>query len=203
MPAAETQPHQNAPFYSSQLVEHLRLDNYHWLMTHCKQHGLGQLIARMLASQMVGDGAMPRWLGLSWRDFELLMDKHFNCLELKQFGNYGIELALDRVDEHAELRTLLLSHAEGDPRQASWLADILVAGCMGPDHLWQDLGLWSRADLKALIHASFTPLAQKNEHDMKWKKFFYKQLCIQEGVYTCRAPSCQVCNDYASCFGPE
>ncbi len=38
---------------------------------------------------------------------------------------------------------------------------------------------------------------------MKWKKFIYKQLCITEGIYTCRAPSCEVCADYADCFGPE
>ena len=65
------------------------------------------------------------------------------------------------------------------------------------------MGFWSRADLSAFIRAGFAPLADKNVLDMKWKKFFYKQLCIQEGVYTCRAPSCQVCADYAACFGPE
>ena len=39
--------------------------------------------------------------------------------------------------------------------------------------------------------------------DMKWKKFFYKQLCQTEGIHTCRAPSCEVCADYQACFGPE
>jgi NifQ. len=39
--------------------------------------------------------------------------------------------------------------------------------------------------------------------DMKWKKFIYKQLCEAEGLYVCRAPSCEVCKDYDQCFGKE
>jgi nitrogen fixation protein NifQ len=46
-------------------------------------------------------------------------------------------------------------------------------------------------------------LKARNDRDMKWKRFFYKQLCNQEGVYTCRSPSCEVCADYVRCFGPE
>ena len=71
------------------------------------------------------------------------------------------------------------------------------------DHLWQDLGLWSRKDLGTLMQLNFPQLAARNDKDMKWKKFLYKQLCIAEGIYTCRAPSCEVCADYQHCFGPE
>jgi nitrogen fixation protein NifQ len=74
---------------------------------------------------------------------------------------------------------------------------------MGADHLWQDLGLGSRQDLSELFWRNFPALAAMNQRDMKWKKFLYKQLCFQEGIYTCRAPSCEVCVDYSSCFGPE
>ena len=49
----------------------------------------------------------------------------------------------------------------------------------------------------------FKPLASRNDRDMKWKKFLYKQLCETEGITTCRAPSCEVCADYQNCFGPE
>jgi nitrogen fixation protein NifQ len=38
---------------------------------------------------------------------------------------------------------------------------------------------------------------------MKWKKFFYKQLCEREGVNACKAPSCAACDDYSKCFGSE
>ena len=83
------------------------------------------------------------------------------------------------------------------------MAHILAAGCMASDHLWQDLGLWHRAELTALMRRNFPPLAARNVKDMKWKKFLYKQLCESEGIYLCRAPSCEVCVDYAVCFGPE
>lgn len=183
--------------------EQMRDSTYSWLVGSCVRYELGDLIARMLASQVAGLGDMPRYLGLSKQDFSALMQHHFPGIELEQFDHYGVMLDPERSDEHADLRELFISHADADPQVSEWVADILIAGCMGGDHLWQDLGVWSRKDLTALIRTAFSPLADKNVHDMKWKKFFYKQLCIQEGVYTCRAPSCQVCADYKECFGPE
>lgn len=183
--------------------EELRDSTYSWLMGQCVRYELGDLIARMLSSQVAGMGDMPRYLGLSKVEFTSMMQHHFPGIDLEQFSNYGQLLDPERNDEHLELRELYISHADADPRISEWVADILIAGCMGGDHLWQDLGCWSRKDLTALIRTAFAPLADKNVHDMKWKKFFYKQLCIQEGVYTCRAPSCQVCADYQECFGPE
>lgn len=83
------------------------------------------------------------------------------------------------------------------------MAEIIAAGCMGSDHLWQDLGLRQRTELSLLMAHNFPALAEKNRHDMKWKRFLYKQLCETEGIYTCRSPSCEVCVDYHACFGPE
>ncbi len=83
------------------------------------------------------------------------------------------------------------------------MAGIVAAGCMGSDHLWQDLGLRQRAELSFLMEHHFPALAEQNCHDMKWKRFLYKQLCEAEGIYTCRSPSCEVCVDYHACFGPE
>lgn len=183
--------------------EQIKLDTYNWLANSSGGTELGDLVARMLASQVSGGGDMPRWLGLSYPEFSAMMQQLYPGVNIEQFDHYGTPLDIARGDEHDELRQLFLSHSEADPRTSEWVADILVAGCMGGDHLWQDLGLWSRKDLTALIRSAFAPLAVKNVHDMKWKKFFYKQLCIQEGIYTCRAPSCQVCADYANCFGPE
>jgi nitrogen fixation protein NifQ len=183
--------------------EQIRQDTYIWLSSISTGSELGDLVARMLASQLAGIGDMPRWLGLSHVEFNTMMLYLYPGVDIEQFGHYGKELDIERSDEHGELRQLFLSHAETDPRCSEWVADILIAGCMGGDHLWQDLGVWSRKDLTALIRNAFAALADKNVHDMKWKKFFYKQLCIQEGVYTCRAPSCQVCPDFQECFGPE
>jgi len=50
---------------------------------------------------------------------------------------------------------------------------------------------------------NFPGLSTLNDRDMKWKKFLYKQLCERTGVYVCRSPSCEVCVDYAKCFGRE
>ncbi len=161
------------------------------------------LLARMLTSLRKGNGVMPRWLGLSHRGFAELLQRHLPHLEADEFGRYGEMLDPSRYDEHEELRALFISHQTDAVEDATAMADILTAGCMGEDHLWQDMGFWSRNDLSAFIGYAFAPLCAKNVYDMKWKKFFYKQLCDQEGVYTCRAPSCQVCADYSDCFGPE
>ncbi len=166
---------------------------------------LADLVARMLASQVSGMGDMPQRLGLSRHQFAKLLQQLYCLDDSSSFDQYGSELDLSRSPEHEDLRNLYLEHtAPGISLQtAEWVADILVAGCMGGDHLWQDMGFWSRKDLSAIIRFAFAPLADKNTQDMKWKKFFYKQLCVREGVYACRAPSCQVCVDYANCFGPE
>ncbi|WP_366930755.1 nitrogen fixation protein NifQ [Marinospirillum sp.] len=44
---------------------------------------------------------------------------------------------------------------------------------------------------------------RKNHLDMKWKKFLYRQLCMDSGITYCRSPSCEACSDYAECFAPE
>ena len=83
------------------------------------------------------------------------------------------------------------------------MSDIVAAGCLGGDHLWRDLGLQSRSELSQLMLQNFPTLAAANSGDMKWKKFFYKQLCEAGGGYVCRAPSCDQCSAYDDCFGPE
>ncbi|MBU2847914.1 nitrogen fixation protein NifQ [Acidithiobacillus ferriphilus] len=108
-----------------------------------------------------------------------------------------------RNEETGDLVKLLLDHCAGVNQSTEWVAAILAAGCLGDDHLWQDLGLTNREDLSDIIKHHFPRLYFKNAGNMKWKKFFYKQLCDQAEVRLCQAPSCNVCNDYAQCFGPE
>jgi nitrogen fixation protein NifQ len=114
----------------------------------------------------------------------------------------GRGFAQDRGDEIEELVGLLLVNKAGASPSEVWMAHVVATGCMGPDHLWHDLGLWSRGDLTALMRRNFPPLAGRNVKDMKWKRFLYKQLCEAEGMYSCRAPSCALCTDYRFCFGP-
>ncbi|MBI5163767.1 MAG: nitrogen fixation protein NifQ, partial [Magnetospirillum sp.] len=87
--------------------------------------------------------------------------------------------------------------------EARWLAAMVVRRSLKPDHLWQDLGLADRSDLSGLLLKHFHPLAVLNDRDMKWKKFFYRQLCLAEEVLVCKSPVCDACTDFAHCFGDE
>ncbi|MES2877293.1 MAG: nitrogen fixation protein NifQ [Pseudomonadota bacterium] len=111
-----------------------------------------------------------------------------------------------RRDEITDLMGLLRDHADpaaGTAAQADSIAWSLACASLGDQHLWQDLGLPSRRELSLLIEHWFPTLAALNTHNMKWKKFFYKQLCLREELLICRAPSCSVCSDHHACFGPE
>jgi nitrogen fixation protein NifQ len=107
------------------------------------------------------------------------------------------------ADEFDDLRALLMAHRSDDGEPGDWLACTVATACLGHNHLWQDMGLPSREVLSQLLRRHFTTLYEKNTGNMKWKKFFFKQLCERAGVNLCKAPSCKVCTDYMVCFGPE
>jgi nitrogen fixation protein NifQ len=107
------------------------------------------------------------------------------------------------LDEFPDLLQLLLDHRAFADEHHRNVAHLVATACMGGNHLWQDLGLPNRNALSALLYVHFPSLAAKNTGDMKWKKFFYKQLCEREGLNACRSPSCAACCDYDKCFGAE
>lgn len=172
----------------------------------------------VLSGQRAGRGVLPFFLGLQpvvmlWLAQRYLQDLcDARCVietrdsadtDSRQRGDLRQELLEMRREEWTELRDLLLQHRAGQHPLESAMADIVAAGCLGGDHLWRDLGLESRQQLSELLTLNFPDLALKNNKDMKWKKFFYKQLCEQEGGYVCRAPSCEECAAYDDCFGNE
>ncbi len=109
-----------------------------------------------------------------------------------------------RVEFDALVELLLRDRTPGrDPERAARVAQAVAAGCLGDQHLWRDLDLPSRADLRLVLETWFQALAADNVMDMRWKKFIYRRLCRWGGFATCKAPSCGVCPDYADCFGPE
>ncbi|MEW7979981.1 MAG: nitrogen fixation protein NifQ [Candidatus Sedimenticola endophacoides] len=173
------------------------------LMLQRRGHPVEETLARMLSSWALGVGAMPQWLGLGENRFKQMLDKFFPGFDSREFYALGSHIDSRRGDEIDDLYRLLLQNRSGRHDSELWMVDLLTIGCLGNDHLWQDLGLWQRADLSQLMHDNFAPLAHRNNKDMKWKKFLYKQLCETEGIYTCRAPSCEVCADYDHCFGAE
>jgi len=157
----------------------------------------------MVASWCDGQGVLPDFMGLAAGQFQELQKHCFPHAKLPTQAPSGSQLDYGRMLEKEDLVALLKHFALTDTPETDWLIEILVAGCLGNDHLWQDLGLWSRAQLSAMLNHNFPELAAKNDKDMKWKKFLYKQLCEAEGIYVCRAPSCEVCIDYSKCFGSE
>jgi nitrogen fixation protein NifQ len=162
-----------------------------------------QWLACMVASWCAGQGVLPDYLGLESDQFKQLKDTYFQDCTLPEHAVSGSQLDFSRMLEREDLVNLLKHYSRPDTLEMDWMIAIIVAGCLGSDHLWQDLGLWSRSQLSAMLQYNFPELAAKNDQDMKWKKFLYKQLCEAEGLYLCRAPSCNVCIDYPKCYGSE
>jgi len=174
---------------------------YNLLMARAAGLPNDALFARMLVNQAGMQSALPPGLGLESGDFRSLMTRHFPGFGLPAPLARRVDLGV-RSAEWDELLALLMEHRAGADPSETWMATIVATACMGGDHLWQDLGLWSRNDLSQLMARNFPGLTALNDRDMKWKRFLYKQLCNAAGVYVCRSPSCEVCADYAKCFGP-
>lgn len=107
------------------------------------------------------------------------------------------------VDEFDDLLALLLAHCTTPGEARVWLCHAVATAAMSDNHLWQDMGLPDRQALSALLTENFPELAARNTGNMRWKKFFYRQLCAAEGLLLCKSPHCAVCVDFAECFGPE
>lgn len=170
-----------------------------------------ETLAIILVAQRAGQGCLPVTLGLDPATFESLLQHHFTGCQpwLARFspGDLQLERAqlrqqlLDlRRDEHQELTQLILRYRNHGDRSEGWLAEIIAAGCFGAGHLWQDLGLSSREHLRHLLHNNFSELVAKNVQDMRWKKYFYRLLCEEQGGMLCRVPDCQQCCHFADCF---
>jgi nitrogen fixation protein NifQ len=156
------------------------------------------LLASLIAGQVFAEGCLPAHLGLGVARHAQMLADYFPGAPPR-----ASERNTPDIPEFADLQKLLLDHRAGVRDCEYWIADIVATACAGSDHLWQDLGLSSRAELTRLLWVNFPELAKENSSDMKWKKFLYRRFCASEGIYVCPAPSCSQCRDYARCFGPE
>lgn len=109
----------------------------------------------------------------------------------------------DKCDERDDLLTLLLDHRADAGEAHARAARAVAEAAMKENHLWQDMDLPHRQALSDLLREHFPSLAARNTGNMKWKKFFYRQLCERAGVPICKAPHCAECHDRALCFAPE
>ncbi|MDT8446613.1 MAG: nitrogen fixation protein NifQ [bacterium] len=161
-------------------------------------------LAQLMASWAAGVGVLPDGMGLRESEFKDFTRFYFGTDAVEYKSVSGRVFDADRMPETEDLRILLNRHRKGEQEAEAWVAEVLISGMLGYDHLWEDMGYWSRKELSATIQEVFPALFEKNDQNMRWKKFIYKQLCIQEEfVYTCRAPSCAECVDYSECFAIE
>ncbi|RLM22868.1 nitrogen fixation protein NifQ [Brenneria alni] len=120
---------------------------------------------------------------------------------LRQQDELLSKLLMPRRQECEQLARWLLQYMAED---AAPMHGLIASASMGFNHLWQDLGLASRAELRELMTTCFEPLIGMNVKNMRWKKFFYRQICLaQEGELICRSPSCESCSEIDFCFSPE
>ena len=154
-----------------------------------------------LTEEAAGVATLTDALGLSGSELARLLATRFPLgalpFPLWRVGEPVLE------DEEALLRELLSSFRVRDDEAGAWLVAILARRSMRDDHLWQDLGLFNRAELGRLLARHFPALHAGNVKNMRWKKYFYRRICDLEGFTLCAAPHCSVCKDFASCFGDE
>lgn len=151
-------------------------------------------------SQGLSLGERPLLRGMVEEDFAAMMAACFPGVALENAADPAIGASLDEYDD---LVALLLEHRADDSDAIRWLAHAVATASLRNNHLWQDLGLPERKVLSRLMTENFPSLAALNSSDMKWKKFFYRQLCEKAEVLICKSPNCMVCDDHALCFGPE
>jgi nitrogen fixation protein NifQ len=153
------------------------------------------VIGRALAA-----GQCPLIRGLPESEFRRLLDTYFPATELTN-GDPGRDAAA--LDELQDLLDLLLESRREPSETLAWLSHAIASAAMRDNHLWQDMGLPNRPLLTRLMTEHFPELAKRNVGDMKWKKFFYRQLCERAAVPICKSPNCADCVDYQVCFGHE
>ncbi|HYD70605.1 nitrogen fixation protein NifQ [Azospirillum sp.] len=149
------------------------------------------------------DRPLTAALGLNRAALECLLSRHLPEMRaLLRTLPPDSEPDEDAIEE-ADLRALLLEHRAGHAEEPEWLAAIVARRSLGTNHLWQDMGFANRLELNAMFRRHFPALVALNGGDMKWKKFFYRQLCSREGFLLCKSPNCESCDDYAACFDGE
>lgn len=169
---------------------------------------------QIIRAQLSGNIILPHGLGLVQTSYQQLR-KAINDPELlrmeiewykddwtliRERASLCSELFAMKEDERKELIALLYSYRNKQDPSSEEMATVIATACLAKFHLWESLGLQERAQLGELIKHNFPALHARNTENMRWKRFFYRQLCEQDGDYICRAPSCEECKSYAECF---
>lgn len=160
------------------------------------------VLASILAAGLMERGLLFEKVGLSSDELTELLEQEFPSVRIK-----GDDLLpgskRDDNDEVTMVRDLLLARRSTEGDTGRWLAAMIARRVMEPNHLWADLGLRDRGELSRLLSRHFRPLARRNVNNMRWKRFFYRTLCENEGLILCTTPVCTECKDFHHCFGDE
>ena len=170
----------------------------------------------VIRAQLTGTSSLPYKLGLSTTDYQRLLislddtsivaldDNWHNKAPAIQVERSKLltELMNIRNEERNDLITLLINHRDNNQLLSDVAATIIATACLNSSHLWRSLAFNERSELTDWIRLNFPKLAEKNKQ-MRWKRFFYLQLCKQGGDYICRAPSCGECSSFTECFLPD
>ena len=160
------------------------------------------VLASIMAAAAMHGGAVAARAGLNSQDLSALLAEHFpNALIFLSSWCKGAEAVED--DEVGMVRDLLLGNCSTSGDVGRWLAAMVARRAVEPNHLWEDLGLRDRSELSRLLMRHFAPLASRNTRNMRWKRFFYRMLCEDDGFVMCTTPVCTQCNDFELCFGEE
>ena len=159
----------------------------------------GHILAHALAERAAGLGPLTERLGLSGADLAALRDRWAPDVPLP-------DLHLPAPTPGPEVQaihTLILWRAGAATPEARWLAAILARRSQETRHLWEDLGLPSRPRLTQMIARFLPGLAAANARNMRWKKFFCRQICSDAAFSLCLSPTCDDCDERAACFAPD
>ena len=160
------------------------------------------VLASILAVAAMENGSVAERAGLAAADLASLMAQWFPAACAMGVA-WDARDTLVEDDEIAMVRDLLLAQRSSEGHAGRWLAAMIARRSMEPNHLWEDLGLRDRTELSRLLARHFAPLAARNTKNMRWKRFFYRMLCEDDGLVMCSTPVCANCNDFNLCFGDE
>lgn len=160
---------------------------------------LACIIDHALAEREAGLGPLTGRLGLSGPDLTALRDAWFPGADLPDLAAPAPEIPAHQK----AVTTLILMKAGRIDADGLRLARILARRSMESAHLWEDLGLPSRAALSGLVRRRLPGLAAANAQNMRWKKFFYRQICADASFSLCLSPSCDACDERADCFATD
>lgn len=160
------------------------------------------VLASILAVGAAEGGPVSERAGLAGDDLAALIEQRFPTAKALSAAWTSRGRPSD-CDEVVMVRDLLLANRSSVGDIGHVLAAMVARRAIEPNHLWEDLGLRDRAELSRLLSRHFAPLYARNTKNMRWKRFFYRALCEDDGLVMCSTPVCANCGDFDLCFGDE